>query len=152
MSKKDIIPPEDMIEDFLDIFDTLVDGFVEVIDKIVEESFSEDVNKDEVSEEVAEFLSSAGVELKTGETIQAQDISQIIQPFMDRIKEQFEKTVWVSTSGEEESNNSFEEKLSTVVPAVTNAAMEFLQKATSTFNINLKDMIAQVYKLIEEDN
>lgn len=152
MSEKNSMAPEDMIENFLDIFDTLIDGFIEIVDKIVEEGLKEDLNEDEVSKVAAEFLSNIGIKLKTGEDIQAQDISKIIKPFMDIIKEQFEKTVWVSPSTEEENeDNNFEEKLSKIVPIITNSAMEFLEKASSTFNINLKDMITQVYKIIEED-
>lgn len=114
MSKKNIGTLDDILDSFLEVFDTLVDGLEESIEKIIEDSSGGEINVDEISEVVANSLSTMGITLKTGESIQAQDISTMINPLIDEVKKQF-------------------------------------KKATSKFNINMKDIIAQVYEGIEEE-
>ncbi len=152
MSKKSIGTLDDILDSFLEVFDTFADGLEESIEKIIEDGSDGEINVDEISEVVAKSLSTMGVTLKTGESIQAQDISTMINPLIDEVTKQFQKATNMETAMKDGSmDDDIEKRLEEIVPAITNAAMILVEKATSKFNINMKDIIAQVYEGIEEE-
>lgn len=154
MSENNVTTPDDIIDAFLEMFDVLADTLDESIEKIIEGSSEGEVNMNEVSEVIAKSLSTLGITLKTGESIQGENISDMIEPLVSVIKNQFKEAVDIITSMKDENaetTNEIEKKVEEIIPTVTNGLMELVQKAASVFDINIKNIMAQVYKVIEEE-
>lgn len=154
MSENNVTTPDDIIDAFLEMFDVLADTLDESIEKIIEGSSEGEVNMNEVSEVIAKSLSTLGITLKTGESIQRENISDMIEPLVSVIKNQFKEAVDIITSMKDENaetTNEIEKKVEEIIPTVTNGLMELVQKAASVFDINIKNIMAQIYKVIEEE-
>lgn len=154
MSENNVTTPDDIIDAFLEMFDILADTLDESIEKIIEDSSEGEVNMNEVSEVIAKSLTTLGITLKTGESIQGENISDMIEPLVSVIKNEFKEAVGIITSMKDENaetTNEIEKKVEEIIPTVTNGLMELVQKAASVFDINIKNIMAQVYKVIEEE-